>query len=109
MVRVEACKTKLACHLNWPCVGLASIKCSLWGIDGGLTCSLYVMLLQKHLKTFCCLSWVLNYFSFVNSDKLLGHCKIGVLVEVGGNIGPCYPKLLTVWSYIKQILSIYPS
>lgn len=64
---------------------------------------------KKHLKTFCCLSWVLNYFSFVNSDKLLGPCKIGVLVEVGGNIGPCYPKLLTVWSYIKQILSIYPS
>lgn len=48
MVKVEACKIKLACHLNWPCVGLAStIKCSLWGIDGGLTCSLYVMLLQK--------------------------------------------------------------
>lgn len=49
MVKVEACKTKLACHLNWPCVGLASIKCSLWGIDGGLILfqALYVMLLQK--------------------------------------------------------------
>lgn len=50
MVKVEACKTKLACHLNWPCVGLAStIKCSLWGIDGGLILfqALYVILLQK--------------------------------------------------------------
>lgn len=37
LVGVEACKTELCCHLNWPCVGLASaIKCSLWGISGGL-------------------------------------------------------------------------
>lgn len=81
MVKVEACKTKLACHLNWPCVGLAStIKCRLWGIDGGLTCAKLFMscFCKKHLKTFCCLPWVLNYFSFVNSDKLLGPCKVGV-------------------------------
>lgn len=81
MVKVEACKTKLACHLNWPCVGLPStIKCRLWGIDGGLLVPSFIChaFVKSILKTFCCLPWVLNYFSFVNSDKLLGPCKIGV-------------------------------
>lgn len=58
LVGVEACKTELSCHLNWPCVELASaIKCSLWGISGGLILSQasYAMLFPKaSYFTHCC-------------------------------------------------------
>lgn len=51
-----------------------------------------------------------KYFSLENSGKMLGPCKIRVFwLRLGVALVPVFLNLLTVWSYIKLILSVYPS
>lgn len=115
VVNFEACKTKLSCHLNWPCVGLAStIKCSLWGIDGcpHLFKDTYNAFTKSIFKIYIVASVLsIKFFSLENSGKMLGPCKIGVFwLRLGvALIGPCFPKFIDGLVSLKLILSVYPS